>query len=1372
MEIRLRGLAILCAALIGLVQGSLARAGGNQQLRNPANLAEVFDRRWDPRQIPLGWVMSADGLPGSAIDNATLSGELQAAFDSWEALATSALDFEFGGEVPFSSGGAGSSPLGPGIDGRNLVTFTDPDLVFPPGVLAVALTFAFTADTIIDASNSDLDGDGSPDLPMGTYAAGTIFDGDIIFNSSEPWSVSGASGSIDVRAVALHEIGHFTGLAHSSIRTAAMWPFLANDVSAARTPAPDDVAYASFYYPQEPAYSATFGSIRGTLVNGSSSLPILGGHVFAVEPLSGQSVVGAFTGDDGSFAIPGLVDGPYLVAIEPLDGDPVGLDPVRINEVIAFTFDTDFPEEFFDLDESNVEADPLAGLAVGVTAGADTTGVGIITNTVEVPGANVALETGYNLFSYPVSVPGGLRAFELLQALGDETELNALERYDSESGRFERAEYDAAPSGVDFPVARGEGYVLYADDPKVVSFAGGTDCPPINLTRGLNLIGVPCPPAGYTAFSLLPSLGARFEVRSVERYDADTGTFQRAEYDAGGVVTGDDFPVVSGEGYVVDALTDRVGVQIPAPGQSFAPVLTGLSPGRGVPGTIVVVSGEGFDPDVTKNVVTFNGVGAGIIFATSTTLTVTVPAAATTGPVRVFVAAQVSNAIDFLVESSIVSEGDGPVTELVSGQTALGALSAEGEQDRYTFTALAGSIVTVSATSSIPGVPDLVLLLEDPFGVIVASDDNGGGGTDPRINNFQLQTTGSHSIVVTNAPGSGIGDYSLTLTIATRSAPPQLSILRGNFQSGLQGSSLPIPLEVFVTGATGAPVSGSAVTFIAEGDVSGGVDPSTAGTTTVNTNASGIVTVTTTLPALAGAYTITVTVPGAAPVTYTVAATTTAIGVITMVGDQQSGTVGQALASPLQIIVQDDTGAPVASALVAFQVVGGGGSVAPAGAQMTDAAGSASTTFTLGPKTSDAHIVAAFMPNQSQPLLFEATPLAGTPSKVTSNKSNFAKLALGTARLNAMQIVVTDIFDNPVPGATVSYASPDGALRVDPGLGPGGVFFTDFQTNAAGLHVAMVTATTSLTPTIDEFGTKADPNLAGTYSITATVSPGSPPATTFNVDVDMGPSMVTASGQNVDVLIGQPLGAPIVKRVFRYQRRDMFEDSDGDGDDDDNGDFRDETFDIVDLFGIAGVTIDLEVSREDGEKEADFSLTPSAVDPMQVATDAAGHGTVNFTAGDVGGVNDVVGKIGSIDVTWFFADGSILDQVTFVSGRNFAESTNVIVRPVVITIELTDDGAGIDLATLEATLNGTAFLSGSAPPAVFPTFPEKLEMIVGGKSLEGLDANTVSTSAFDAITIRYEPSRPKLQGTNDVQVEFDDKVENPLTPVMSSFAYP
>ncbi|HEV7731238.1 MAG TPA: hypothetical protein VGR62_03705, partial [Candidatus Binatia bacterium] len=173
-----RRLPLLALAVL-LGWASVAHAGGNIQVRKPEDPSQIVSAHWDPRRLPIHWVMSKDGLPGSGITNAQLEMQLQAAFASWDALATANVAFTYGGQVDLRDG-RNSGAFAAGVDGRNLVTFTDPDFLFN-GELAVTLTTYFTDPTVVTAANADLDGDGVADLATGTYPAGSIFDADIVF---------------------------------------------------------------------------------------------------------------------------------------------------------------------------------------------------------------------------------------------------------------------------------------------------------------------------------------------------------------------------------------------------------------------------------------------------------------------------------------------------------------------------------------------------------------------------------------------------------------------------------------------------------------------------------------------------------------------------------------------------------------------------------------------------------------------------------------------------------------------------------------------------------------------------------------------------------------------------------------------------------------------------------------------------------------------------------------------------------------------------------------------------------------------------------------------------------------------------------------
>ena len=50
-------------------------------------------------------------------------------------------------------------------------------------------------------------------------STGALIESDIFFNSAFPWSVAaaGEAGRFDLESIALHEIGHFSGLGHSAL---------------------------------------------------------------------------------------------------------------------------------------------------------------------------------------------------------------------------------------------------------------------------------------------------------------------------------------------------------------------------------------------------------------------------------------------------------------------------------------------------------------------------------------------------------------------------------------------------------------------------------------------------------------------------------------------------------------------------------------------------------------------------------------------------------------------------------------------------------------------------------------------------------------------------------------------------------------------------------------------------------------------------------------------------------------------------------------------------------------------------------------------------------------------------------------------------
>jgi hypothetical protein len=80
----------------------------------------------------------------------------------------------------------------------------------------------------------------------------------------------------------------------------------------------------------------------------------------------------------------------------------------------------------------------------------------------------------------------------------------------------------------------------------------------LHLFPGFNLIGIPVNPSGMTgAFDLLPVLGNAAEIDRILRLDGGTGRIQEARYDTDGNPTGEDFPVVTGEGLILYSLVAK-----------------------------------------------------------------------------------------------------------------------------------------------------------------------------------------------------------------------------------------------------------------------------------------------------------------------------------------------------------------------------------------------------------------------------------------------------------------------------------------------------------------------------------------------------------------------------------------------------------------------------------------------------------------------------------------------------------------------------------------------------------------------------------------------------------------------------------------------
>ena len=271
-------------------------------------------------QVPVRYFVSNTGVPGvTATDFQNAVGR---AFASWQAVPTASISYQLAG---VTSANAGSD------DGSSVLGFRSrPDL---DRVLA-ATSF------LVDSST------------------GALIESDIFFNSAFPWSVAaaGEAGRFDLESIALHEIGHFSGLGHSALgetellgtggrrvlsSEAVMFPIAFPSGSiAGRTLKADDIAGISDLYP-DGIFATTDGSLSGRV--SKDGQPLFGAHVVAINAATGLMVGGFTLNTLGRFSIGGLSPGVHIVRVEPLDDAEVDsfFDATR-------NVDLDFRVAFFE----------------------------------------------------------------------------------------------------------------------------------------------------------------------------------------------------------------------------------------------------------------------------------------------------------------------------------------------------------------------------------------------------------------------------------------------------------------------------------------------------------------------------------------------------------------------------------------------------------------------------------------------------------------------------------------------------------------------------------------------------------------------------------------------------------------------------------------------------------------------------------------------------------------------------------------------------------------------------------------------------------------------------------------------------------------
>jgi hypothetical protein len=173
---------------------------------------------------------------------------------------------------------------------------------------------------------------------------GEIVESDIFFNAEFEWSTAagGDPSRFDLESVAVHEIGHFLGLAHSALGETEMNAFGDRRVIASGAVMfPISLGRGVTRDRELPAegFREATGIARGRVTR--SGRGVLGAHVTAFNPATGRLIAGFTLNLDGEFEIAGLTPGPHIIRAEPLDDADLdsffdARDPIDIVFRVAF----------------------------------------------------------------------------------------------------------------------------------------------------------------------------------------------------------------------------------------------------------------------------------------------------------------------------------------------------------------------------------------------------------------------------------------------------------------------------------------------------------------------------------------------------------------------------------------------------------------------------------------------------------------------------------------------------------------------------------------------------------------------------------------------------------------------------------------------------------------------------------------------------------------------------------------------------------------------------------------------------------------------------------------------------------------------------
>ena len=369
---------------------------------------------------------------------------------------------------------------------------------------------------------------------------------------------------------------------------------------------------------------------------------------------------------------------------------------------------------------------------------------------------------------------------------------------------------------------------------------------------------------------------------------------------------------------------------------------------------------------------------------------------------------------------------------------ALATCDGEPGSEPETPAALAirsGDGQTADARTAVPNPPTVQVTGESGAGVggvTVSFTVTAGGGSVASA----TAVTGSNGVASSGPwtlgdPGpqqlraSVSGLEPVVFTATARDVPAALVIHAGDGQRAVAGTAVPDPIQVRVTGVTGAGLDGVTVGFqVTAGG--GSVESASAATDDDGLASPGSWTL-----GSPGPQALRATVTGLDPVDIRATALGVPARMTVVAGADQEATVGTAVPIPPVVLITDSAGTPLPDIPVTF--LAGGGATATGTEATTDTLGRAAVgSWTLG-TTADTYRLRASVDAdevEGNPAFIEALALPGPPTDIVivegDNQESEAKLPVPVSP----RIQVRDSYANGIEGLSVSFRGGGGSVAV------------------------------------------------------------------------------------------------------------------------------------------------------------------------------------------------------------------------------------------------------------------------------------------------------------------------------------------------------